>query len=957
MTVFKSPRNGRSGGNREAAVMAGRKGKEGPASKTKTVPSKSAEPVQTKKKDAKSPATAGKQKEKQGPLALHMLSGELLVDDDVMGDRWYDCAPEWPENGTGGLVASQSEWATVAEHALNAVSRAFERRTGGGEDSRRRVLNKEKTVGDKIAAVTLMVQESPVHRLDELRMLLGFAKKQGRRERGPAIDALKDLFVNDLLPDERQLIPLSSREMRVPRGALSKRHLAYALFETELKDIFREFLDVIDECSKDAVVHFKQKAARVSFDLLVSKPENEKALLAMLVNELGSPERKVASSASYYLNLLLTKHHPAMKLVVVREVEQLVYRPNVGLRTRYYAISFLNQVRFSSGHDVELSRRLVRIYMELFAECVASDREGVKQKRSGGLETKESRLMGALLTGVNRAFPYSKPEEDERDYSKQFESLFQVAHAQSLASATQALSFLFHVAQSNSVVSDRFYRALYSRIVDSAGAGETKQSMFLNLIFKAMKADVSSKRVKAYSKRLLQAAVQGSAGFAAGALLVVSEVMANRRQGLLKSFVLLSEGDDADEEFRDVDEREEGNEKESKDGDAGTDSDADKKTEQALGKSTGGDGEERDGSERRAKGKEGGGSGVKEGEAGSVTWGSGYDPAKRDPLYARAEESCLWEIVALCAHYHPSVVRFAKRLREEMAGVEYKGDPLKDFTLGSFLDKFCYKKPKKHVVDSLHGRRSSRLAERPLVNSEEFVHLGDEGEIEEDEKFFLRFFKSNPERTKRGEAAGAAEGMPQEDADSSDEDAENEAFEGAMREEMKRLDAGGGAPNGGEDAEDDEVHAFRDAFEDELAGESSGDGSSSEEDDGMRLHVSDEEEGADGESESEAQNGGKGGKVKKNRSKTSSSVFAPVEDYEDVLRAEDERVLAMEAQGSSSDGGEDGDDDMEAFDRKAVGLSGEDASRPGKKSKKRGPAEGVGEISLAGKKRKKKRQR
>lgn len=32
-----------------------------------------------------------------------------------------------------------------------------------------------------------------------------------------------------------------------------------------------------------------------------------------------------------------------------------------------------------------------------------------------------------------------------------------------------------------------------------------------------------------------------------------------------------------------------------------------------------------------------------------------YDPFKREPLYSNAEISCLWELVALSHHFHPTV--------------------------------------------------------------------------------------------------------------------------------------------------------------------------------------------------------------------------------------------------------------------------------------------------------------
>jgi len=49
--------------------------------------------------------------------------------------------------------------------------------------------------------------------------------------------------------------------------------------------------------------------------------------------------------------------------------------------------------------------------------------------------------------------------------------------------------------------------------------------MFLNLLYKSLKADVVLRRVKAFVKRLLQVSGEQSAGFTCGALFLVSEVM------------------------------------------------------------------------------------------------------------------------------------------------------------------------------------------------------------------------------------------------------------------------------------------------------------------------------------------------------------------------------------------------------------------------------------------------
>ena len=52
----------------------------------------------------------------------------------------------------------------------------------------------------------------------------------------------------------------------------------------------------------------------------------------------------------------------------------------------------------------------------------------------------------------------------------------------------------------------------------------SKAPMFLGLVFKAMKADASVKRVAAISKRLLQSAHNAPPNFACAVLFLISEV-------------------------------------------------------------------------------------------------------------------------------------------------------------------------------------------------------------------------------------------------------------------------------------------------------------------------------------------------------------------------------------------------------------------------------------------------
>ena len=60
---------------------------------------------------------------------------------------------------------------------------------------------KSGTMSDKVAAMALKVQGSPFHELETLDTLIGMALKKEQRGAQLALEALKDLFVNNLLPE------------------------------------------------------------------------------------------------------------------------------------------------------------------------------------------------------------------------------------------------------------------------------------------------------------------------------------------------------------------------------------------------------------------------------------------------------------------------------------------------------------------------------------------------------------------------------------------------------------------------------------------------------------------------------------------------------------------------------------------------------------------------------------
>ena len=64
-------------------------------------------------------------------------------------------------------------------------------------------------MSDKISALSTIVQRNPQCSISYLTTLVGMSKKKNRKLAELSINAVKDLFVNNLLSDENKLNPFS----------------------------------------------------------------------------------------------------------------------------------------------------------------------------------------------------------------------------------------------------------------------------------------------------------------------------------------------------------------------------------------------------------------------------------------------------------------------------------------------------------------------------------------------------------------------------------------------------------------------------------------------------------------------------------------------------------------------------------------------------------------------------
>lgn len=756
------------------------------------------------------------------------------------------------------------------------------------------------TLSDKISALTLAVQESPLHNVRALESLIGLARKRSRSQAVDVLRALKDLFAQgSMLPESRKLYAFQSQPTllhlfsqtktwnqgdKLPHG-LDQTHLIVWAFESWLKEQYFEVLQTLEVWCNDEIEFSKARAVGYVFELLKERPEQESNLLRLLINKLGDPVKKIASQASYLLMQLLISH-PAMKEVVISAIEgDFLFRPGQSLHGKYYAVVTLNQTALSAKEE-SVAAKLLDIYFGLFTGLLkttvapeqpddqveeeprqrARGKKNKKPQVSGQAQTEELRekLVSAILTGVNRAYPYVGAGGTA--FSDHLETLFKITHSSNFNTSIQAMLLIQQLSTTHKASNDRFYRVLYESMLDPRLITASKQQMYLNLLHRALKADLNMKRVKAFVKRLVQILSLHEPSFICGAFFLIQDL-----QSTFPSLAGLigqpEDHDDDEENFRDVDE------------DAAP--------------------------------------AVADNVSGRAS-GNVYDGHKRAPEYSNADNSCVWEMLPFLAHFHPSVSVSADNV---LRHAKLPGKPdLSLHTLSHFLDRFVYRNPKL----SSSGLRGSSIMQpmandtrnvliggnlgsqrRLPVNSEAFREKSSD-QVAAEEVFFHQYFSSLGKSA--GKKAKGQKNAEAEDEESADED---EVWK-AMMDSAPDLE-------GAEASEDDddlsELGSEMDASEGEGAGGSDDEGVdidpdifAEDEDDLMEV---DEVSGSDasefggfdsaGEGQADgrkkAKTAGKADQEEKNAKKGKKAkrlpTFASVEDYAKMLEDDEDEDVGM----------------------------------------------------------------
>uniref|UniRef100_A0A8C2PC26 CCAAT/enhancer-binding protein zeta n=1 Tax=Capra hircus TaxID=9925 RepID=A0A8C2PC26_CAPHI len=759
------------------------------------------------------------------------------------GGKWYDleysneyCLEPQPRDVVSKYKALAQK---LYEHEINLFKNKTNNQKGASSAWMKAIVSSG-TLGDRMAAMILLIQDDAIHTLQFVETLVNLVKKKGSKQQClMALDTFKELLITDLLPDNRKLRvfsqhPFNKLEQLSSGNRDSRdRRLILWYFEHQLKHLVAEFVQVLETLSHDSLVATKTRALMVAHELLCNKPEEEKAFLVQVVNKLGDPQNRIATKASHLLETLLCKH-PNMKGVVCGEVERLLFRSNISSKAQYYAICFLNQMVLSH-EESELANKLITLYFCFFRTCV-------KKKDI------QSKMLSALLTGVNRAYPYAQTGDDK--VREQVDTLFRVLHVVNFNTSVQALMLLFQVMNSQQTISDRYYAALYRKMLDPGLMLCSKQAMFLNLVYKSLKADIVLRRVKAFVKRLLQVTCEQMPPFICGALYLVSEIL-KAKPGLRSQ---LDDHPESDEEENFIDIADDEEAEKFTDVDKETETDTVKKVEM-----------EETESESHV--------GTKKVE--SASWvhfdnlkGELLKSLNRNPLYCGAENTSLWELKKPhkgkentdSVVMQPKRKHFMKDIRS--LAVNSKEFLAKEESQIPVDEVFFYRYYKKVTTGKVKQKRNEDEESIEDVDDEEFERMID---TFEDDNCFTSGkddldFASNMKK----KAKGAKDDS--EDEDSEDDDLDNldddEVSLGSMNEEFAEIEEDGGT--------------FMDVLDDENEG-------ISELDDEVRLKVSNKKNKRKGANDFDFAGSFQGPRKKKKRDFDDSNLFVSAEEFGHLL--------------------------------------------------------------------------
>lgn len=507
------------------------------------------------------------------------------------------------------------------------------------------------------------------------------AKKKNRRQTEACVIALKDIFLEDILSNQKlttfynnlNSILNKQSEGKTPNSSnISDEQLLNYYIEDFIHKKYFELIEIIEDLVvNDPLKAIKKKFMNILLEMLTRKPEREEKLLEALINKLGDPEVEIVNSAMKLLNDLQSTHSK-MSLIIIKNVQNFITKSKINnpnnANVEYYSLVYLcgmevvndkEFIEFSLNYFFDLFNYFSKLSEEQsFKKMKSKFKKGrkkfTKKKKEEVILTPAEKLLSLIVKRVNKLCIFSEEKniQIKKFLDEKIDTLFKLSHSESIKLRIEVLRLIFTICQgiisgktkklnpsASDANLDRYYKSLYDLILSKEIFVTKNLRDLLKLIVKSLTFDQNITRVAAFVKRLLQMSMHADPSFITCVLIIVSQVVRNR----IKLWKMVDKNS-------------------------------------FLKKDT----QEKETSDKPEKGDKG-----EKVEKES-------DLSKRDPKFTHADILPLAEITILTSHYHPTVQKFSRFILDNYNKdvIDYNGDPLIDFSLVNFLEKFMLKNPK-----------------------------------------------------------------------------------------------------------------------------------------------------------------------------------------------------------------------------------------------------------------------
>ena len=563
------------------------------------------------------------------------------------------------------------------------------------------------TFDDKISALLLYIKNTPKLTLKYLEILIKLAENKNRRKNDNVIIGLKDLFLDCILTNKKYLAFNQKYSNIEQNNNINDDELIESYYEDKIHHLYLRFINIIeDTINNENIISIKKKNLGYLYEMFNKQPESEEKILQDIVNKLGDTSTEITNYASKLLNQI-QEQNMNMSDILFKYITTFytsVEKPNAKL----CSLIFLTKMEIPLNNNKKFIEDSIDFFLKLFNSLANIESELKPQKIKNGLSKKNIKKQKKKI--LDEKLSQNLNEKFLSLIVKRLNILLKFAkrhksHMEKINSIIQEkFSALFRLSHNKSLkLSIEILRLLF-------GVISTQDQNFVDRYYKSLYELISnnslsnSKYVKEALKLiLLSISFDNNNNRICSFLKRLLEMSLVSEPSYIICILLI--------------------------------------ISQILRNKT-----------KLWK--------MLEREQNKIN--VFYDSSKREPQFAQGEHSFLNELYLLQNHYHPSVQKMSKFILENYNKeiISYDGDPLLDFSLINFLDKFMLKNPKIKKINKENKKPENEEEElkrfiqgednnekKNEKNNNEIEGSENENDNENDFAFIKKFNKIYPQIT------------------------------------------------------------------------------------------------------------------------------------------------------------------------------------------------------------------